>query len=153
MTFPLVGWLALVLPLATSEGGPATSPVESLILTGKVVDLTTLLKASGLSFDAEPVARQVVLREHDGTISPLLSDEASRALFLDDRLRDRPVEVLARRRKGLPYLQLISFKVEEEGRMRTPEYYCDVCTISVRYPQICSCCQGPMVLRMRPEPR
>ena len=32
-----------------------------------------------------------------------------------------------------------------------PEYYCDVCAISVLYPQICPCCQGPMELRMRPE--
>jgi len=151
MISTLPGWLALVLTFVAPDAISSTRPVESVTLKGRVVDLTTVLRASGIAFDAEPVAKQVVLREEDGTVSPLLSDEASRALFLDERLRDRPAEVVARRHKGLPYLQLISFKVEEDGRMRTPEYYCEVCSISVRYPQICSCCQGPMVLRMRPE--
>ena len=43
-----------------------------------------------------------------------------------------------------------AFQIEQEGRYRTPEYYCDVCSISVRYPQICPCCQGPMTLRVMP---
>ena len=56
-------------------------------------------------------------------------------------------------RKGEVMLQVVSFKVEDQGQFRTPEYYCDISTISVRYPQICPCCQGPMVLRMKPETR
>jgi hypothetical protein len=92
----------------------------------------------------------VVLQEPDGTITPLLSDEASRALFLDKRLRDRPIMIHARRYPGLPYVQVVTFQVDEHGQWRTPEYFCDVCTISVRYPQICPCCQGPMILRMKP---
>jgi len=155
MTRPRAGWFALILPLtlAIAKGAPTADKVEAVTLTGKVVELTIVLKASGLAFDADPLARQVVLQGPDGTITPLLPDEASRAFFLDERLRDRKVEILGRRYTGLPYLQVIGFKVEEEGQLRTPEYYCDICTISVRYPQICSCCQGPMVLRMKPESR
>ena len=93
----------------------------------------------------------MVLLAEDGTIIPLLSDDASRALFLDERLRNCRSEIQGRRFAGVPYLQVVSFKVEREGRLRTPEYYCDVCAISVLYPQICPCCQGPMELRMRPE--
>jgi len=154
MTLPLVGWFALILPLANTPGVPVNDRVETITKTGKVVDLSTVLKSMGLSFDVEPVMRQVILQEPDGTITPLLSNEASRALFLDERLRNRPAEIVARRHPGLPYLELVSFRVEEEGRFRIPEYYCEVCTISDRYPQeSCSCCQGPMVLRMRPESR
>ncbi len=103
--------------------------------------------------DLEPIAKQAVLLGEDGTITPLLSDEASRALFLDDRLRNRPAEVRGQRYAGVPYLQVINFKVEREGRLETPEYFCEVCAISVRYPQVCPCCQGPMELRMKPDRR
>jgi hypothetical protein len=155
---PLV-LLALVLPMASGpEPGLASAPgraagareTGTVTLTGEAVLLTDVLKASGVACDAEPLARQVVLREPDGTATPLLSDEASRALFLDERLRNRPVRVQGRWLAGLPYLQVVLFRVARDGEWHTPEYYCDVCSISVRYPQICPCCQGNMELRMQP---
>lgn len=152
MTLPLAGWLALVLPLAAPEGGSTSvKKVDTVSLSGKVVELDTVLKARGLACDPGSVSKQVVLQERDGTIIPLLSDDASRALFLDEQLRNRRTEIQGRRHPGLPYLQVVSFKVEEDGQFRIPEYFCEVCTISVRYPQICPCCQGSMVLRMKPD--
>ena len=68
-----------------------------------------------------------------------------------DKLRDRKAELTLKRRPGLPFAQVIVIKVEENGKLRVPEYYCDICTIAVRDPRICPCCQGPMELRMRPE--
>ena len=150
MTRRSVWWMALVLSTA-SAAGPPLKP-EPVTLSGSVVLLAEVLKASGLTYDTEPIAKQVVLKADDGTITPILSDDASRALFLDGRLRRRRIEVQGRRHAGLPYLQVVSFKVDDHGRLSTPEYFCDVCTISVRFPQICPCCQGEMVLRMRPEP-
>ena len=144
--------LILILPLLLAPESPAGS-VEAVSLKGTVVELTEALKPTGLSVDPEPIAKQVVVRDSEGAITPLLSDEASRALFLDGRLRGRAAVLQARRRPGLPYVQVVTFKVEDGGRMRTPEYYCEICTISVRYPQICPCCQGEMELRMKPEPR
>ena len=122
------------------------------MLKGKVVTLATAIDFKKLAIRADPelAASAVVLLGEDGTITPLLSDEASRALFLDKRLRDRPAEVRGKRYGGLPYLQVITFKVEHDGKLQTPEYYCNICTISVRFPQVCPCCQGPMELRMKP---
>jgi hypothetical protein len=133
---------------------PATAPKpETVLLRGKVVMLSAALKSCGVPVkpDPEPIAKQAVILGADGTITPLLSDEASRALFLDERLRNCPAEVRGRRYAGVPYLQVINFRIEREGRLETPEYYCGVCAISLRYPQECPCCQGPMELRMRPE--
>lgn len=141
--------LALCLLSAIVAGG---SP-EPVTLRGQVVELAEVLADRGLKAEDESQGRQVVLREDAQVITPLLLDEASRAFALDERLRHRPVELQARRFPGLPYVQVTSFKVEFEGTMRTPEYYCDICTISVRYPQACPCCQGPMELRMKPERR
>jgi hypothetical protein len=128
-----------------------TPKPEAVTLTGKVVELTDALKTLDVPADAEPVATQVVLVQDDGTITPLLSDPGSRALFQDERLRQRRVRIQGRRFEGLPYLQVVVFQVEEDNAFVTPEYYCDVCTISVRYPQPCPCCQGPMELRMRAD--
>jgi len=136
-------------------GGGASEPAGNVTLKGKVVTLAAALDnvKLGVRVDHEPTARQIVLLDSQGTITPLLSDEASRALFLDERLRDRPVELRGRRFPGLPYIQVVTFKIEQDGRFQTPEYYCNICTISVRFPQICPCCQGPMELRMKPERR
>jgi hypothetical protein len=132
---------------------PPSSMPESVTLRGKVLTLAQALESRGLGLkaDPEPISKQVVLLTEEGAIVPLLSDDASRALFLDDRLRNCPSEIKGRRFIKVPYLEVVSFKVERDGRLQTPEYYCDICAISVRYPQICPCCQGPMELRMQPD--
>jgi hypothetical protein len=132
---------------------PPSSTPELVTVRGKVLTLAEALASRDLKVkpDPEPIAKQVVLVADDGAIIPLLSEDASRALFLDERLRNCRSEIQGRRFGGVPYLQVVSFKVERDGRLRTPEYYCDVCAISVPYPQICPCCQGPMELRMRPD--
>jgi hypothetical protein len=129
---------------------PKTKP-ETVTITGKVVALAEALQPYGLTIDPEPEAQGLVVQTDGGAIVPLLADENSRALFKDSRLRHRAIEIKARRFAGLPHVQVVTFRVREHGRWRTPEYFCEVCTISVRYPQVCPCCQGPMELRMKPE--
>jgi hypothetical protein len=148
-------WLAAlgVAMMLFTGAGPARPKYETVTKTGKVVTLPSALKTLGVPADPEPIASQVVLLEEDGTITPLLSDEASRGLFRDERLRDRKAELTGRKYPGLPYLQVTTFKVDDHGVLRIPEYYCDVCAISVRYPQVCPCCQGPMELRMKSDGR
>jgi hypothetical protein len=149
MASPTVARLALLWVLAVTAGAAPPKP-EAVKLRGKVVELSAALRSLGLPSDTEPVSQQVVLQRPDGSITPLLADEASRALFLDSRLRDRLAELQARRYAGLPYVQVVAFQVEDQGTLRTPEYFCEVCTITVRYPQTCPCCQGAMVLKMQP---
>ncbi len=133
---------------------PADTPApKDVTLSGQAVLLNDVLENRKIAVDAEPVKGQVVLREEDGTITPILSDPASRALFADESLRNRPIKIQGLRYPDLPYVQVTSFQVKQDGEYRTPEYYCDVCTISVRYPQPCPCCQGSMVLRMKPRDR
>lgn len=135
--------------LAGAQDHQAT--VESVTLRGTAQKLTDVLAGEKLKVDEAPIADQVVLRTESGEVVPLLSDPGSRALFLDERLRDQPLEVQGRRFEGLPYLQVTLFKIRDGSAYRVPEYYCDICTISVRYPQVCPCCQGDMELRMQPE--
>jgi hypothetical protein len=150
-----LAWIALMVASASAAGPGTAAPSkgEAVTLSGTPLLLAEVLKSAGIPFDSGPIEGQVVLKGDDGQVTPLLSDVASRALFQDERLRHRKAEIRGRRYPGLPYVEVISFRVEEEGRLRTPEYYCEICTISVRYPQICPCCQGDMVLRMRPDGR
>ena len=78
---------------------PPSSTPESVTLRGKVMTLADALESRdlGLKADPEPIAKQVVLLAEDGAITPLLSDDASRALFLDERLRNCPAEIQGRR--------------------------------------------------------
>ena len=145
-------WVCSFIWVATA---PPEKPPQTVTVRGKVLTLPEALRGSGLDLapDPERTAKQVVILSEDGTITPLLSDETSRALFVDERLRNRNAEIVARRYARLPYLQVVTIQVESEGRLRTPEYFCDVCTISVGYPQTCPCCQGAMEFRMKPDGR
>ncbi len=142
--------IALGVLLLVSEPDREPKPVT---LTGQIVLLSDELAARGLVVDEEPHSGQVVLRCDDGRVLPILSDPASRALFLDERLRDQPARIDGRMADGFPFLQVIRLWIMSNGTYQTPEYYCDVCTIRVRFPQICPCCQGPLELRfLQDEP-
>ncbi len=146
--------LVAALILLLGDGPPATRGAE-VVLRGKVVTLAAAIKELGVDVKPDPdtTRGEAVLLGEDRAITPLFRDDASRALFLDERLRDRRVELRGRRFSGVPYLQVSSFRVENEGSWQTPEYFCSVCAITERYPKICPCCQGPMELRWRSEHR
>lgn len=146
--------LLAALTLLLGDGPPATRGAE-VVVRGKVVTLAAAIKELGVDIRPDPdiTAREAVLLGEDRTVTPLFRDDASRALFLDERLRGRHVEIHGRRFRGVPYLQVSSFRVENEGSWQIPEYFCSICSITERYPKICPCCQGPMELRWRPEHR
>ena len=70
----------LGLMLATSDPSP-----ETVVRQGRVVTLVSALEDRKIPADPGPIADQVVLLEADGTITPLLSDESSRALRLSSK--------------------------------------------------------------------
>lgn len=150
------GFLAglFVLISAVLPTAPGTTRGTEVTLRGKVVTLGAALKTLGVEVKADPesIASDVVILSEDRSITPIFRDDASRALFLDERLRDRRAEVHGRRFPGVPYLQVSTFQVDD-GRLETPEYFCTVCSITSRYPQTCPCCQGPMELRMNSDHR
>ncbi len=145
--------LLIVLWVSPASQMPTGPKPEEVTLRGKVMPLNSAIQSLGLDVkpDPETTARQMVLLGDDRSITPILCDDASRALFQDERLRGPQTEIRGRRFPGVPYLQVVNFRIEREGKLQTPEYFCSICSISVRYPQICPCCQGPMELRMKPD--
>ena len=124
---------------------------QELTAEGEVLPMSQVLEKKAIKADLAPLENQMALLGTDGQVTPILSDEGGRVFYLDKAMRNRPVRLKLKKTAGLPYAQVIGVEVKHEGRWRVPQYYCDICTIAVRYPQICLCCQGPMEFRLKPE--
>ena len=122
------------------------------IVSGKVVMLADALKRHGIKNYAEESKGQVVLETERGELIPIVSDWRGRAFFQDERLRDRPVDLLVNRRPGIPWVQVLSiYTFDEQGVRNITDYWCDICAIPMYEIKECECCQGPIRLRFRPQ--
>jgi len=130
---------------ATEEG------VVKELFAGQVVLLTDALKRRGIQ-SKEEMKGQVVLETAKGELWPIVSDWRGRAFFQDERLRNRKVELIARRHAGVPYLQVLTiFTFNDKGERQLTDYWCDVCAIPMYELKDCECCQGPIRLRFQPR--
>jgi hypothetical protein len=126
-------------------------PVKSIV-SGKVVALGEALKQRGIKSYAEETRGQVVLVTPAGEIVPIVPDWRGRAFFQDERLQNRPVDLVVNRRKGVPWVQVLSiYTFDEKGVRNITDYWCDICSIPMYEIKDCECCQGPTRLRFRPQ--
>jgi hypothetical protein len=117
------------------------------LFTGQVVRLSEALKRRDIPF-TEEMREHVVLETPEGELIPILADWRGRAFYQDERLRDRPVELVGTRAPGLAYLQvLMVFTFNEQGERQYTDYWCDVCAIPMYQIQPCECCQDEIRLR------
>ena len=123
----------------------------SELLTGKVFPLSEVLKSRQVASEYSSFENVMALLTDSGQVHLLLNDEGGRVLYVDEILRGKHLRIRIQPETDLPVNRVIKIEMEVDGRWRIPEFYCDICTISVRYPQTCLCCQGPMVFRLRPE--
>jgi len=114
------------------------------VFTGKVVPLPA---PKGKS---EAKTRGLALAADDGTSYTLVEDDASRMLFLDERLRNRPVRLTAVRAPGTKDLQVVLVQTVKGGKVYDVDYWCEVCQISGNRPGPCVCCGDDVELRERP---
>jgi hypothetical protein len=132
-------------------GGAADEPVKSIV-SGKVIPLVEALKQRGIKTYAEEINEQFVLVTRTGEILPIVPDWRGRAFYQDERLRNRPVDLVVNRRKGVPWLQVLSIYLFDEHSVRgIMDYWCDICAIPMYEIKECECCQGPTRLRLRPQ--
>jgi hypothetical protein len=126
-------------------------PLPREVLSGKVVLLQDALKSRGVKAYAE-MKEQAVLETDAGELIPLVSDWRGRALFQDERLRDRKVDLVGMRRPGIPYFQvLMIFTFDEQGERQYMDYWCDICSIPMYEIKPCDCCQADIRLRFQPR--
>lgn len=119
------------------------------LLRGEVVLLGEVFKSQEIKAYKEQKNHPVLLTP-EGEYFPIVSDWRGRAFFQDKRLRNRPVELVVQRRKGLPYLQvLMVFTQDEKGKRQYMDYWCDICSIPMYEIKPCDCCQQEIRLRFQ----
>jgi hypothetical protein len=143
-------------PAAPAEGGSKPADTEGdavrTLLSGKVVLLADALKQRGIKSYDDEIKGQVVLVTQTGEWAPIVPDWRGRALYQDERLRDRPVDLIVNRRPGVPWVQVLSiYTFDEKGVRNLTDYWCDICAIPMYEIKECECCQGPIRLRFRPR--
>jgi hypothetical protein len=123
---------------------------ELATIRGRVVYLHEALeKQHGIRAVDEAKERTLALQAADGTLVPLVEDVRGRAFRADERLRQIDVELLVRRYRGSPAVQIIRvFEVTKDGALEL-DYWCDICAIAMVELKPCDCCQGPTELRRR----
>jgi hypothetical protein len=132
-------------------GNEGDEPVKAIV-SGKVVALGEALKQHGIKSYADEIKGQVVLVARSGEIVPIVPDWRGRAFYQDERLRNRPVDLVVNRRKGVPWVQVLSiYTFDEKGERNITDYWCDICAIPMYEIKDCECCQGPTRLRFRPQ--
>ncbi|REJ66157.1 MAG: hypothetical protein DWQ31_15845 [Planctomycetota bacterium] len=123
---------------------------STITLRGRIVWLNdALLRRFAIATAADAREQMLALETDDGEIHPVVEDTRGHAFRLDPRLRERPVEVLARRHEGSPLIQVIRlYALREDGRYEL-DYWCDICAIQMFQYGVCDCCQGDNRLRER----
>ena len=86
----------------------------------------------------------------DGTLYPLVKDDASRMFFKDPALLNRPVHLMGRLIPGSTLFRVAQVRTVRKGDEYDVYYWCDVCSIRRGEKGICDCCGGPLELREEP---
>lgn len=124
---------------------------ESLVLRGKVVELGKHLDdAFQIPMDEDLGKNVLALVTETGEVHPLIKDLRSRGYFMDERLRNRTMELHVYKYPGLPFVRLIDAYSFKDGKKYAVDYWCTICAITTYQPGPCPCCQDEIQLRERP---
>lgn len=130
---------------------PADRPRKELY-QGRVVLVAEALRQRDIKAYPEDLKDQVALETPQGDLLPILPDWRGRAFHQDARLRNRRVELIGFRRRGLPFLQVLTiYTFDEQGQRQYTDYWCDICAIPMYEIKPCDCCQQDIRLRFQPQ--
>ena len=143
----------LVAAARGSSGEPSrktAGQIQAVELRGRVVCLAEEMQRR---HQAELPTRHEHLwgfRAEDGKFYTLLRSKYSEAIFRDERVRQKELQVKARLFPDTQILELTNIRSVKHGVAQDLYYYCEVCAIKAVSPEPCACCQGPVVLVEKP---
>ncbi|MEO6724857.1 MAG: hypothetical protein ABIU20_08380 [Blastocatellia bacterium] len=133
---------------AVTAGIDATRDVS---LSGRVVCLTEELdKLYNVLPDCGNRGHVFSLKTSDGKLYPFLPTDTSAAAWMDERYRQRNLQVTARLFPQNNFIEVIKFQSWKDGKLHDLYYYCDICAITAFKPGACECCQEPVEFRETP---
>ncbi len=120
-------------------------------LRGKIVCLTEELdKRFNVLPDCDNQHHVYSLKTADGKIHPLLPTESAAAVWMDERFRQRELQITARSFPGTNHIEIIKIQSWLNAKLHDLYYYCDICAITAFKPGPCECCQEPIEFRETP---
>ncbi len=139
-------------PAANQPESTTTDASESdfriELIRGKVVWLADALESEfGISTVPEVRENSLAILTDSGELVPIVENLRGRAFRKDERLRSKEMEILARRYKKQPLIQILRIYEIQDGRRYEVDYWCDVCAIIMFETGPCSCCQAENRLR------
>ena len=142
---------AFSLPVAAQDKTESSNEAQTVSLRGRVICFTEeLQKPYQVIPDCETRWHVYTLKTGDGKLYPFLPVDTAAAIWMDERYRQRDLQVTARLFPQTNFIEVIKFQSWREGKLHDLYYFCDVCYIYAHKPGPCECCQDPIQFRETP---
>lgn len=136
---------------AQAQDKQADEDARTVSLRGRIVCLTEELdKRFNVLPDCDNRHHVYSLKTGDGKIYPLLPTDTAAAVWMDERFRQRELQITARAFPNTSYIEVIKLQSWLSGKLHDLYYYCDICAITAFKPGPCECCQEPVEFRETP---
>ncbi|MCP4172793.1 MAG: hypothetical protein GY758_18690 [Fuerstiella sp.] len=136
--------------LKSPEDSSNKPEFQTELIRGQIVWLAAALKSEfGISTVPEVAENSLALRTKDGHLLPIVENLRGRAFRKDKRLREKDMQVLARRYQDQPLIQILRVYEFDNDQRYEVDYWCDVCAIVMFETGPCACCQDHNRLRKR----
>jgi hypothetical protein len=124
---------------------------KTVSLRGNVICLTEeLQKIYQIIPDCEKRGHVYALKTAVGNFHPFLPVDTAAAIWMDERFRQRDLQITARIFPATGFVEVIKLQSWRDGKLHDLFYYCDICAITSHKPGPCECCQEPVEFRETP---
>ena len=142
---------AFPFPASAQDGTKPSGEAKTVSLRGKVVCLTEELeKLYQIAPDCNTRGHVYTLKTAEGKFYPFLPVDTAAAIWMDERFRQRDLQVTARIFPATDFIEVIKLQSWRNGKLHDLYYFCDICYITAHKPGSCECCQEPVEFRETP---
>jgi hypothetical protein len=142
---------AFPFPASAQDRTKPSGEAKTVSLRGKVVCLTEELeKLYQIAPDCNTRGHVYTLKTAEGKFYPFLPVDTAAAIWMDERFRQRDLQVTARIFPGTDFIEVIKLQSWRNGKLHDLYYFCDICYITAYKPGPCECCQEPVEFRETP---
>ena len=142
---------ALPLPASAQDRTKPSGEAQTVSLRGKVVCLTEeLQKLYQIAPDCKTRGHVYTLKTAEAKFYPFLPVDTAAAIWMDERFRQRDLQVTARIFPATDFIEVIKLQSWRNGKLHDLYYFCDICYITAHKPGPCECCQEPVEFRETP---
>src|SRR5215813_1483304 len=142
---------ALSFPELAQDRPKPSGGAQTVSLRGRVICLTEeLQKPYQITPDCETRGHVYALKTAEGKFYPFLPVDTAAAIWMDERFRQRDLQVTARIFPTADFIEVIKLQSWRNGKLHDLYYFCDVCNIKAHKPGPCECCRKPVEFRETP---